>query len=88
MQTHSATANGAILPKTLTFQQGVHYSGLSIGTLRNYEKAGLITVYNLMIPGTTRGRRLIDRSSLDSLIEASVGKVTTADICGRKGGAH
>jgi len=76
-----------ITPKTLTFQQACHYSGLSVGTLRNYEKAGLVEVYNIMIPGATRGRRLIDRASLDSLIESSVGIATTANICGKKGGA-
>ena len=73
-----------ILPKALTFQSASPYSGLSGGTLRNYEKAGLITVYNVIIPGQTRGRKLIDRQSLDDLLEGNTGTITTANICPTK----
>ena len=86
MQTNSNNGKQAFLPKSITFQQAASYSGLSTGTLRNYDKAGLITVYNVLIPGATRGRKLIDRESLDQLLESSLGKQTTASICG-KGGA-
>ena len=75
------------LPKTLTFQQAEHYTGLSIGTLENYARAGLITVSNMIMPGATRGRKLIDRKSLDHLIDECVGNATTAVICPKKGGA-
>lgn len=73
-------------PKTLTFQQAKYYTGLSIKTLENYEKAELITVSNVIMPGATRGRKLILRTSLDRLIEQSVGNTTTAVICPKKGG--
>jgi len=75
----------AFPPRTLTFQQAKYYSGLSIGTLENYERAGLIIVANVIIPGAKRGRKLIDRESLDRLVDESVGNVTTAVICPRKG---
>ena len=84
MQEQIQRIGGTLLPKCLTFQQATPYSGVSNGTLRNWEKAGLITVYNIVIPGSGRGRRLIDRASLDRLIEASVGVTTTTDICRAK----
>lgn len=71
----------AFLPKVITFQQATHYTGLSLGTIRNWDKAGLIVTYNVIIPGSTRGRRLICRESIDKLIEGSAGVATTADIC-------
>ena len=86
MQTRTIAHVGGTLPKALTFQSAAPYSGLSGGTLRNYQKAGLITVYNVIIPGQTRGRKLIDRQSLDNLLEGNVGTVTTATICPTKGG--
>ena len=85
MQTKSIASNGASHPKSLTFQAASSYTGLSTGTLRNYEKAGLITIYNVMIPGASRGRKLIDRQSLDQLLEGSVGNITTSAICGKGG---
>ena len=84
MQTHVIDCSSGIPPKALTFQSAALYSGLSGGTLRNYEKAGLITVYNVIIPGQTRGRKLIDRQSLDDLLEGNAGTITTAAICPTK----
>ena len=46
----------------------------------------MIRVANVIIPGLTRGRKLIDRESLDALIEASIGKKTIIPICPKKGG--
>jgi hypothetical protein len=74
-------------PRWLTYQTAPKYCGLSARTLLNYELAGLIKVANVIQPGSTRGRKLIDRESLDRLIEESVGQKTTAPICG-KGGAQ
>lgn len=68
-------------PKALTFQSASVYSGLSVGTLKNYEKAKLFRVFNVIIPGSSRGRKLIDRQSLDDLLEGNAGTVTTATIC-------
>ena len=84
MQTKSFAHVGGILPKALTFQNASAYSGVSQGTLRNYEKAKLIRVFNVIIPGQTRGRKLIDRQSLDDLLEGNVGTITTAVICQTK----
>jgi hypothetical protein len=78
----------AITPRWLTYQAAPEYCGLNSRTLRNYEKAGLLRVANVIIPGSTRGRRLIDRESLDLLIDGNVGTVTTAPICPQKGGAR
>ena len=84
MQRNLIACSSGIPPKALTFQSASLYSGLSGGTLRNYEKAGLITVYNVIIPGQTRGRKLIDRQSLDDLLEGNAGTITTAAICPTK----
>ena len=75
-----------IKPKWLTYQTAPRYCGLCEGTLRNYEKAGLIRVANVIIPGSKRGRKLIDRESLDEFIEASIGKKTMVNICPKKEG--
>lgn len=74
-------------PRWLTYQTAPKYCGLSARTLLNYEIAGLIKVANVIQPGSTRGRKLIDRESLDRLIEESFGKKTLSPICG-KGGAR
>lgn len=73
-------------PRWLTYQAAPEYCGLSARTLRNYEAAGILRVANVIIPGSKRGRRLIDRKSLDDLIEASFGQKTTVEICPTKGG--
>jgi hypothetical protein len=63
----------AIAPAWLTFEGGSQYSGLSSRTLQNYAAANNIRTSNVIAPGATRGRRLIDRKSLDEFIEAGVG---------------
>ena len=72
-------------PRWLTYQTAPKYCGLSARTLLNYELAGLIKVANVIQPGSTRGRKLIDRESLDNLIEQSFGKKTLAPICWKGG---
>jgi Helix-turn-helix domain len=51
----------------------VHYCGLCEGTLYKLVKDKLITSSNVILPGNSRGRRLIKRSSLDEFIEAGIG---------------
>jgi hypothetical protein len=68
-------------PRWLTYQTAPKYCGLSARTLLNYELAGLIKVANVIQPGSKRGRKLIDRESLDQLIEESFGKKTLVAIC-------
>lgn len=59
-------------PRWLTFQAGSKYVGVSIRTLQNWEKAGSFRTANVT-PCGGRGRRLIDRKSLDRFIESFVG---------------
>ena len=59
----------AITPRWLTLQGANTYSGLTIRTLQNHITAGHIVSANVVAPGNSRGRRLIDRASLDAFIE-------------------
>ena len=67
-----------ITPRWLTYDQAAIYSGLGNRVLQNHVKAGFIRSSNACAPGATRGRRLIDKMSLDAFIEAGVGKAPTA----------
>ena len=58
-----------ITPRWLTYASAAKYSGLSARTIQNYVNAGHVQSSNVMAPGATRGRRLIDRASLDAFIE-------------------
>ena len=62
----------ALPARWITFQAGSQYVGVSVRTLQNWEKAGLFRTANVT-PCGGRGRRLIDRLSLDAAIEAFVG---------------
>lgn len=70
-QTHSIT------PRWLTYEQAAIYSGLGTRVLENHVRAGFIRSSNACAPGASRGRRLIDRLSLDAFIEAGIGKPAT-----------
>lgn len=59
----------SILPRWLTLEGASTYSGLTIRTLQNYITAGHIVSANVVAPGNSRGRRLLDRASLDAFIE-------------------
>jgi len=48
------------------------YSGLSDGTLRTYIREGYVVSAKVILPGNHRGRRLINRPSLDAFIESYV----------------
>lgn len=61
----------------LTYKNASRYSGLGVRVLQNYAKAGFIRSSNACAPGCSRGRRLIDRRSLDAFIEAGVGAPPT-----------
>ncbi len=75
------TAHQATAPRWFTLQSAARYCGLSIRTLQNYEAAGLLKTRNIIQPGATRGRKLIDRIELDELIESGSNVKTTAPIC-------
>jgi hypothetical protein len=68
----------AITPRWLTYDQAALYSGLGIRVLQNHTKAGFIRSSNVCAPGCVRGRRLIDRESLDAFIEQGVSRAPTA----------
>lgn len=67
-----------ITPRWLTYEQAAIYSGLGTRVLENHVRAGFIRSSNACAPGASRGRRLIDRLSLDLFIEAGVGKAPAA----------
>ena len=68
--------NQSITPRWLTLTQASIYSGLGTRVLQNHIRAEYIRSSNVCAPGSTRGRRLIDRESLDAFIEAGIGKKT------------
>ena len=61
-----------ITRRWLTYQHAEIYSGIGARTLQSHVKAGLIRSSNACAPGASRGRRLIDRQSLDDFIERGV----------------
>jgi len=62
-----------IVPRWLTLKGAAIYSGLSERTIENYIKADLVVSSNVVMPGNSRGRRLIERASLDAFIERGIG---------------
>lgn len=74
------TAQNDIEPRWLTYKQASLYSSLSVRLLQNYTKDGHIRTSNIIAPGATRGRRLISRESLDSLIEAGIDRVANLSM--------
>jgi len=70
------TAN--VTPKWFTYDAAQGYSGIGARTLQTFVKKGYIRSSNCCAPGSTRGRRLIDRESLDAFIEAGVGAPATS----------
>lgn len=62
----------SITPRWLSYDQAANYSGLGKRVLQNHVKAGYVRSSNCIAPGCSRGRRLIDRESLDAFIEAGV----------------
>ena len=64
-----------IEPKWLTLEGGVVYSGLSRPLLEVAIREGIIRSSHVRKPGAKRGRRLIERKSLDAWIESGVGEV-------------
>lgn len=63
-----------IIPRWLTLEGAAKYTGLSQRTIENYIKDGLVISANVVRPGSTRGRRLVERPSLDAFIEQYIGR--------------
>jgi hypothetical protein len=75
-----------IAPRWLTLEGASTYSGLTVRTLQNYITAGHVRSSNVVAKGKTRGRRLVDRRSLDAFIEEGVSR-PPAEIAMNKGRA-
>lgn len=73
-----------IEPRWLTYEGAERYSGLNKRTLQNYVKDGHVRSSNVKQPGATRGRRLIDRQSLDEFIEGGISEPPTDLAMNRK----
>lgn len=76
-----------IAPRWLTFQTASPYAGVSEQTLRNWAKAGHISLVNVT-PMGGRGRVLIDRIELDSFIESYVGSPPSKIVMNTSGKRH
>jgi len=73
-----------ITPRWLTLTQATMYSGLGTRVLQNHIRGGFIRSSSVCAPGSSRGRRLIDRESLDAFIEAGVGKASELSMNHKK----
>lgn len=60
-------------PMWLTVVAAVRYSGLSRALLYLHIKDGKLISSTVKRPGCSRGRRLVQRASLDQLIEDGIG---------------
>lgn len=67
------TSNWDFPPAWLSVPAAVHYSGLSRTVLYRHIDADNLVTSTVMLPGKRRGRRLIQRESLDRLIESGIG---------------
>ena len=84
-------------PEWFTVANAAEYSGLSPALLYELIKEECIISSTVLRPGRRRGRRLIQRSSLDTFIEKGIGKKSVDNIrgespefidpAGEKGGA-
>ena len=69
----SKQKNRATLPTWLTINGAARYSGLSGRLLQEAIRENLVVSSLVTRPGAKRGRRLINRESLDAWIEAGIG---------------
>jgi excisionase family DNA binding protein len=76
-----------IAPRWLTLKAAAVYSGVSEQTIRNWAKAGHLTLHNVTVMGG-RGRVLVDRLELDALIESYAGAPASKLAMNEKGGAQ
>ena len=60
-------------PEWLTARDAAKYAGVCVRTIQNYILSGAVRSTSVVIPGNTRGRRLVHRPSLDQFIEQGVG---------------
>ncbi len=68
---------GVIAARWLSLKGASIYAGICSQTIRNWAKAGHLTLHNVTLMGS-RGRVLIDRHELDALIESYAGAPASA----------
>ncbi len=73
-------------PAWFTVSEAARYSGLSIALLYELIKEDCIVSSTVLRPGRRRGRRLIQRGSLDTFIEEGIGKGSVDNIRGGAAG--
>lgn len=71
-------------PKWLTVAVSVRYSGLSRALIYEHIKDETLISSTVKRPGCSRGRRLIQRASLDRLIESGIGTSSANNIGGKE----
>ncbi len=81
----SQSSDQTPLPAWFTVSEASRYSGLSTALIYELIKEGCIISSTVLRPGRRRGRRLVQRASIDAFIEAGVGKSSADNL---RGGAR
>lgn len=76
------TENNPSLPAWFTVADAAKYSGLSCALLYELINEECIVSSTVLRPGRRRGRRLIQRASLDAFIEMGIGKNSIDNVRG------
>ena len=74
--------NNSSLPAWFNVPGAAQYSGLSPALLYELIKEECIVSSTVLRPGRRRGRRIIQRASLDAFLEAGIGKKSVDNIRG------
>jgi hypothetical protein len=73
-----------IPPRWLRIPQAIGYSGIGERTLEKLISSGQVVSAHVLLPGNTRGVRLIDRQSLDAFIESAISNPPADLVMNRK----
>lgn len=69
-------------PAWFTIPEASRYSGLSAALLYELIKEDCLVSSTVLRPGRRRGRRLVQRASIDAFIEAGVGRSSADNLRG------
>lgn len=69
-------------PAWFTVADAAKYSGLSAALIYELIKENCIVSSTVLRPGRRRGRRLVQRASIDAFIEAGVGRSSADNLRG------
>lgn len=78
----SQSSDQTPLPAWFTISEASRYSGLSAALLYELIKENCIVSSTVLRPGRRRGRRLVQRESIDAFIEAGVGRSSADNLRG------